>query len=154
RTTSQASSPALALNVSSEGNRLRLTWNRKAPSIVAGSWGVLSIIDGGPQPVWQLDTTQLIEGTVVYWPATNDVNFRLQVFQNGMTVSESIRSLGMPPSRAAGALLAPASEPPERAIPVQDREATRRRRAKAIRQQDKGRAAANVKPTTTLNSDA
>jgi hypothetical protein len=154
RTTSRAPSLALALNVRSDGNRLRLTWNRKAPSIGAGSWGVLSIIDGGPQPVWKLDTTQLIEGTIVYWPATNDVSFRLQVFQNGITVSESIRSLGMPPSRAAGAPLAPASEPPERAIPVQDRQATSPRRAKSIRQRDKGRAPANVKSPTTLNSHA
>ena len=145
----------LALNVAWEGNRLRLTWNRKAPAIRSASRGVLSTTDGARQQFWNLDTTQLTEGSIVYWPVTNDVNFRLDVFSHENSVGESVRSLGTPPESAGGpqpvAQSAPPSGAPKLALPVQNGAAARTRRVRAVRSRNDGEPVAYVKPSL-LNS--
>src|SRR5262249_48402044 len=74
RSRTASRSPSLGLNVAWEGNSLRLTWNRKIRTIRPGTWGILSITDGGQQQTWKLHTAQLTKGSIVYWPTTNDVN--------------------------------------------------------------------------------
>ena len=109
--------PSLGLHVALEADGFRLTWNRRAPAIRAAMQGVLTITDGGQQRIWNLDSKQLLEGGIVYWAATDDVNFRLQVFQDQHAIGESIRTLGMPLSRGGGRpSSAPSAPAPEKVL--------------------------------------
>ncbi len=85
----------LALNVAAAGNGLRLSWDHQA-SPLAGH-AVLWIKDGQDEQHFELDSKQLSEGSVAYWPKNSDVTFRL-VLQSasGASVTESVRSIGGP----------------------------------------------------------
>lgn len=88
---------ALALNVASAGNSLRLSWDREA--LRQGS-AVLWIKDGLQEQRFDLDRTQLSQGSIVYWPKNGDVNFRLEVHSPTVNVSESVRAIGGPAMQA------------------------------------------------------
>jgi len=85
---------SLALNVTNTGNSLRLSWDRQA-SRDAGH-AVLWIKDGQESQRFELDSKQLSEGSVAYWPRTSDVNFRLELLSPGAGVAESVRAIGGP----------------------------------------------------------
>jgi outer membrane biosynthesis protein TonB len=89
--------PSLDLNAEKDGHRLRFTWNRATPAIVEAERGVLWIKDGPGEQRLELDRRQLGIGSVIYWPVSNDVNFRLEVFGVSKIVSESVRSYTGPP---------------------------------------------------------
>ena len=92
---------ALALNVTTAGNSLRLSWDRQF-SHRTGS-AVLWIKDGPEeQERFELDWKQLSEGSVLYWPRHGDVDFRLQVLSPGGSVTESVRAIGAPGKPPAG----------------------------------------------------
>jgi hypothetical protein len=59
--------------------------------------GVLWIKDGPDEQHFELDSKQLSEGSVAYWPKNSDVTFRLVlVSAGGASVTESVRSIGGP----------------------------------------------------------
>jgi hypothetical protein len=96
---SPASMPArpalpLALNVTRAENSLRLSWNR--PPSHPGASAVLWIKDGHAEQRFELDARQFAEGTIVYWPRSSDVNFRLELLPPGAAVAESVRAIGGP----------------------------------------------------------
>ena len=66
---------SLALSVTAAGNGLRLSWDHQT-SHPAGH-GVLWIKDGQDEQRFELDSKQLSEGSVAYWPKNSDVTFRL-----------------------------------------------------------------------------
>jgi hypothetical protein len=83
---------SLALNVTNTGNGLRLSWDHQS-SRHAGQ-AVLWIKDGPEEQRFELDSKQLKEGSVVYWPRNGDVNFRLELLLSGAVVTESVRAIG------------------------------------------------------------
>ena len=85
---------ALALSVTNSGNGLLLSWDHQA-SRQAGH-AVLWIKDGQEEQKFELDSKQLNEGSVTYWPAGSDVNFRLTLLSPGASVTESVRAIGGP----------------------------------------------------------
>lgn len=87
---------SLALNVERNENNLRLSWNGSSPIVRTANQGVLTITDGNLHKDLKLDRKQLTSGSIVYWPASNDVNFRLEVFAvQQKSVSESVRAVGI-----------------------------------------------------------
>lgn len=84
----------LALSVGKSGRGLKLSWNRNAPAVQKATSAVLWINDGGRQTKVNLAASEVESGSVVYWPTTDDVGFRLEVPSPPGTVSESVRTLG------------------------------------------------------------
>jgi hypothetical protein len=90
--------PQLALQVERRGNDLRVSWNRSAPAILQAKQAVLSIRDGESQrQELRLDLDQLRNGSVLYTPSNNNVQFGLEVTGpgNGKT-TESVLALTAP----------------------------------------------------------
>jgi hypothetical protein len=82
---------APALRIERNGDYLQVNWNRNAPSILQAKRAVLEITDGGYSKALRLDPGQLRTGSVAYSPASDDVNFRLELVGANATVSESLR---------------------------------------------------------------
>jgi hypothetical protein len=103
-----ANTRPLALNVTAAGNGLRLSWDHQSSRPTGHA--VLWIKDGQDEQRFELDSKQLSEGSVTYWPRNSDVTFRL-VLQSGSgaSVTESVRSIGGP-SKAPQIVPAPAPE--------------------------------------------
>jgi hypothetical protein len=107
----------LGLRVEYESERLLVTWSRTSPAVRSAVQGVLRIEDGGQHRDVLMDATQVVAGSVLYKPASNDVTFRLEIKSDGRKpVVESIRVLdaGKPPP-ATGTTGAPAG--PSTAVP-------------------------------------
>jgi hypothetical protein len=86
--------PGLGLRVESQGDRLLLSWNRHHPAVRNSKGGLLQIDDGPKRRQIILDSAQILNGSVLYRPTSDDVTFRLEV--EGMRdgkVSESMRVL-------------------------------------------------------------
>jgi hypothetical protein len=77
---SAPSSGSLGLQVEPRAKDLLVTWNQRAPGILNAHRGVLSIRDGGGLRNLNLDRTQLATGSVLYTPASDDIQFRLEVY--------------------------------------------------------------------------
>jgi hypothetical protein len=85
---------ALGLAIQRNAADLLVTWNQKAPEIGAAKHATLSIRDGERQKILDLDNVQLATGAVVYTPAGDDVQFRLEVHgEGGKSVAQSVRLL-------------------------------------------------------------
>ena len=122
----------LALNVERNGKSLKLVWDRNAPAVRHADGAALWISDGEHVKKINLDPGQLERGSVAYWPTTNDIDFRLEVYSVAQRVSESVRALGdgiaqAPlPAPAQTPLPAPAQTPSH---PSSERSRVLRRRA-------------------------
>lgn len=101
---------APAMRVERNGSYLKVNWNRNAPSVVQAEHGVLHITDGPYSKDLGLDVGQLRTGSIAYAPASDDVNFRLEVVGAKTTVSESLR--------VVEAVARPAAPAPEPQAPV------------------------------------
>lgn len=84
------SSQSVALTVTGEGERLRLSWDGSAPGIRPGRCGVLWIADGSTQRRVILDASLLQAGTVFYWPHTNDVSVSLNISDANKGLGEAV----------------------------------------------------------------
>lgn len=100
---------SLALDVANTGSSLRLSWDHHA--LRHAGHAILWIEDGTGDQRFELDSKQLNEGTVLYWPRTTDVNFRLELLSPDGNVTESVRAIGRPspalvvaPTAAQGAV--------------------------------------------------
>jgi len=109
----------LALNVVSVGNSLRLSWDHQLPNHAGHA--ILWIKDGQEEKEQrlELDTKQLSEGSVVYWPRHSDVDFRFELLSPSGNVTQSVRSIGGPtkpvvasPAPETVAVAPPALAPP------------------------------------------
>jgi len=103
-----------ALHVSFIGNSLRLSWDAQISR--HANRGVLWIKDGPETVRLELDSKQLSEGSVVYWPKHSDVDLRLEAISPDGILTESVRSIGGP-SQAVAASPAPAVALESRAVP-------------------------------------
>lgn len=83
-------------------NGLRLSWDRNNPAIENARNGVLWIRDGKLEKRLDLDHRQLTSGSLIYWPTSSDVNFRMDVSTAANNVSESLLAYsGGPPPQAS-----------------------------------------------------
>jgi TonB family protein len=110
----------LGLDVRHDGAALRLLWNRNASVVQTATRAVLWIGDGGGQEKLELDPTQLAGGSILYWPRTSDVNFRMEVFSPASHGSESLRAVGdpAPPPQPVTFPALPAAPAPPAQSPV------------------------------------
>ena len=99
------------LNVERAGRTLRLTWNPRAKAIESARQGSLRITDGALQRKIDLSARQLSEGNALYVPASDNVEFRLEVQKGQRTIADSILSVA-PPGRAKGAAASVAASAP------------------------------------------
>jgi hypothetical protein len=88
--------PALALTAERTGSGLKVTWNRSNPVVRDAQGGTLWITDGGTTKRLDLDAGQVSSGSIVYWPTSQDLNFKLQVFAPGRSAMETVRAVGPP----------------------------------------------------------
>ena len=104
RESASAATPAaamLGLRVQRTPPDLLVTWNQKAPEIAAAHRATLFIREDGRQKILDLDKTQLTTGSVLYTPAGDDIQFRLEVQGgNEQTMAQSVRLL-LPQAPAA-----------------------------------------------------
>ena len=84
------SSESVALTVTGEGDRLRLSWDGSAPGIRPGRCGVLWIADGSIQRRVILDASLLRAGTAFYWPHTSDVSVSLNISEANKGLGEAV----------------------------------------------------------------
>jgi TonB family protein len=106
---SQAAAPtrassALGLKTERDSSELVLNWNPGAPALATAARGHLSITDGGNVKQLDLDLNELKRGKMAYIPSTNDVTFRLEIFdaQQRRSAAEWKRVLSAAPLLAAG----------------------------------------------------
>lgn len=146
---SQPAFRPLAFNVERNGASLRLSWNHDDAAVKEGSSGVLWITDGNKQQKLALEKLQLTTGSFLYWPASTNVNFRLEIV-GPRRVTESILTLmgakpPAPPSIApvSSAILAqldsPQAGPSTAAVPSTNKKTAHGRRARAGRKMHKRR---------------
>ena len=140
-----------SLNVEPAAHSLRLWWNRDSPVIQDAPAGVLWIKDGARHLRVDLDKRLLSNGSIVYVPTDGDVEFDLEVPDNGRLVRESVRALmPSPTAHAAGAEITSAPLPSadqtgEPSRPQHLRETAGMRRPPATSPPSKSLAAADVK---------
>jgi protein TonB len=157
-TAAQFGYPAdLHLSAERLGNGLRLSWDRKNPLVEKAQNGVLWIRDGGADKRLELDNGQLTNGSVMYWPTSSDVSFRMDVATGAKKVSESLRAYsGEPTPKAEVIAEAPRKEPATaRPItqPQPERTQTRSRRREdkpqmaSTREQPRTNSALDQKPS-------
>ncbi len=107
----------LELVASESQFQIELTWNSRAPIVIEAQRAVLTIVDGAFTKNLELDGDQIRNmRRLVYSRVTSDVAFRLEVFGNGRSLSESVRVLrGEPAAATAPAPPAPGTKPPAEA---------------------------------------
>ena len=103
------SSPApqnggLGLRVHVQGEGFLVTWDREAPAMRSATKGVLRIQDGSEQRNTDLQPAELSNGSIVYRPGSDDVNFLLTVYAaDGSVTREGVRALDGPQTSTAEA---------------------------------------------------
>jgi hypothetical protein len=92
-----SSARTLSLLVDKSGSDFRVRWNRDSVTMAGAEAGVLRIRDGDYQQEFHLDVDELRTGSVLYIPASNHVQFRLEISAAGQRrVSESILPFSAP----------------------------------------------------------
>jgi TonB family protein len=72
----------LGLKTERTGSELVLSWNTSAPVLATAARGHLSVTDGGHIKEIDLAPSELRRGQVSYIPGTNDVIFRMEIFDD------------------------------------------------------------------------
>jgi hypothetical protein len=84
----------LALRAESQGDNVRLDWDRRAPVLASATGGMLTIRErNGREKQVVVDGNLLRAGSVLYGPVHGTVLFRLVILgQNGTDLGESVTS--------------------------------------------------------------
>lgn len=91
-TASAGTASMLGLQVERNAPDLLLTWNRNSAEIVTARRATLTVRDGKVQKIIDLDKAQLADGSFLYTPASDDIQFRLEVYgADDGSVAQSIR---------------------------------------------------------------
>jgi len=86
----RAQSQNIGLHAAQDGDALRVQWNPHSRLIVNADRAVLVIADGGKQRQVLLSGAQLDGSSVRYWPESERVSFRMEVFRGDQHTSESL----------------------------------------------------------------
>lgn len=93
---------SIQLRVETQSSGLMLSWNRYSPAVQAASDGLLRIDDGSDHRELLLDRNQILNGSVFYRPASQDVSFRLDLRgAHGLDVAQGLRVLDAQPRGSA-----------------------------------------------------
>jgi hypothetical protein len=79
----------IGLRADAEGERLRVQWNRASRQIRNADHAVLFIEDGTVETKLDLTGRQLDSASVLYWPESERVTFRLEVYRGAQSSSDS-----------------------------------------------------------------
>ncbi len=85
-------SELIGLHAEGEGDAVRLQWNRQARPIVNADRAVLHITDGAQQRHLMISGAQLDSSSVRYWPESDQVTYRIEVFHGDQHVSDTTAS--------------------------------------------------------------
>jgi protein TonB len=134
RLAAPGASPAAArevyfgLQAERQNGDLKLTWNRESPVVLNATSGVLVIEDGGSSRKITLDPMQVRSGSILYAPATDQVQMQLSVLTTQGTISESVLVLlprgSAPKLQIVAQRVVPASEAAETRPPFGDTQQT------------------------------
>ena len=75
-----------------DGEALRVQWNHHSRPVVNADHAILYIADGGQHRRVELDGPQLDSSSVRYWPSSDRVSFRMEVFHGEQRASDSTDS--------------------------------------------------------------
>ena len=90
----------VTLDVARNGQSLRLKWDRNAAAVREATHAILHIEDGTHRSQLDLDSTLLHSGLLSYWPESRNVEFRMELFTPGRTVTGSVRATNATPSQS------------------------------------------------------
>jgi hypothetical protein len=79
----------IGLHADAEGGGVRVQWDRASRPVRNADHAVLYIEDGAVQSHVDLTGRQLDGSTVMYWPESERVAFRLEVFRGNQSTSDS-----------------------------------------------------------------
>jgi hypothetical protein len=88
----------IGLHADADGEGLRVQWNRGSRAIRNADRAILYIEDGALQSQLDLSGRQLDTSSVRYWPESERVKFRLEVYRGTQSRSDST-AFGLPPAR-------------------------------------------------------
>ncbi|PWU00279.1 MAG: hypothetical protein C5B51_25460 [Terriglobia bacterium] len=109
----RASTPGrVTLQVERQGRALHLTWDRNAEPMHDATHAKLYITDGRHNSQLELDSRELKAGALSYWPDTQDVTFRLEVFSDSGTATSALRVVGGRPEAVSVPQTAVQTPPP------------------------------------------
>ena len=94
--TARAIPEKIGLRADSDGGSLRVDWDRASRPIRHADRAVLYIEDGSLRSHVNLTGPQLDRSTVLYWPQTDRVGFRLEVFYHGSLSSSDSAACSLP----------------------------------------------------------
>lgn len=92
----------IGLTVAWSDGSLHLRWNRNSPLIPRAKRGVVWIVDGQRRQLMLLDSRQLNQGSIQYWPDGREVEFQLQLVTDGYRASESVTAVQIPVPTSSG----------------------------------------------------
>ena len=104
-----ANPPRISLNLQRTGNDLLVRWDPENAAIRTAEKAMLHVVDGGTRRSVTLDPSQLQVGAAQYHPASNDVEFRLEI--PGSNKSDPIRFISGVPREDNGSPEAPDARP-------------------------------------------
>jgi TonB family protein len=86
---------SLGLDVHRKGEDFEVSWNRLLSAVRTASGGSLSIRESGVTKIVPLSPAQLREGSILYTPLTNDLDFRFEIQTNDKKPqAESVQVFG------------------------------------------------------------
>ena len=91
----RAISEPIGLHVAADGPSLRVQWNHNSVAVRNADRAILLIEDGGNRQTVNLTGVQLDRSTVRYWPESEQVTFRLEVYRGDHNNSDSA-TIGLP----------------------------------------------------------
>ena len=106
----------IGLHADPEGEGLRVQWDRGSRPVRGADHATLFIEDGATQSQLDLTGRQLDGSTVMYWPESERVTFRLEVYRGRLRSSDST-AFGMPQDRKRRRQAGPARAIVEQARP-------------------------------------
>ena len=109
------------LTVHKAGNSLRLSWTPTLDAVRSAKSGIVWIKDGGVRRRMDLDSTELAKGSTLYFPRSNNVDFRLELIGAGENLTAAVRSESPRPD-VAPAPPSAAPKPKPKPSPVHRRE--------------------------------
>ena len=95
----RAQAEGIGLHAETDGDALRVQWNRHSRPIVNADHAVLYIGDGDKQRHVTLSGPQLDTSSVRYWPESERISFRMEVFRGDQQASDSTELAFVRPCR-------------------------------------------------------
>jgi hypothetical protein len=86
----------IGLEAKADADGIRLQWDRNANSVRTATHASLSISDGNSKSQLNLTDKQLASYAVRYWPETQRVRFRLNLYRGTETVADEVEVLANP----------------------------------------------------------